>query len=182
LLRPGSAWSVSGRPASGYFLGILGLKISVWVQAVPRTAKTEREESPLPKLFLVRRYPLSALKVENSLLVFMEVMRRGLLELQDRKLLRLESDFSRPFVNPMFAPQQREPKTFGEVAEDYLAEVAEDARANGTSQKWVDAQRASVALLEEIVGTNLPIHEVDYGCWQWPCQNWETFPSPRCVR
>jgi integrase len=105
--------------------------------------------------------PLHALDAQSSLILH-EILRRGLLELGQRRELRLDNDFSRSFVNPMFGPQEQTETTFGEIADQLVAIISEEARANGTSAKWIDAQRANIALLKEIVGAETPISRVDY--------------------
>ncbi len=128
-----------------------------------RRVKTPtRYNGYLAKAQKILGHPPSKLSRENSLFPFLELMRRGLLELTDRKLLRLDSDFSRSFVSELFSPKQREAVSFSEAANDYLSEVSENARANGTSEKWVDKQRSNIALLVEIVGATTPIQDVDY--------------------
>jgi integrase len=97
-----------------------------------------------------------------SLLPFLEVVRRGLLELQERKLLRLDGDFSRPFLDPLFNPQNRQRLTFGEIADQHLAAVMEEARANDTSQRWVDQQQANIGLLKEIVGADTSLPDLNF--------------------
>lgn len=52
--------------------------------------------------------------------------------------------------------------TFREVADQYLAAVAEDAKANDISERWIDQQRANVALLKEIVRESTPVLEVGF--------------------
>jgi hypothetical protein len=70
--------------------------------------------------------------------IFAEIVRRGLLELQNRQLARLEDDFSRPFFDQAFNPQNEPPAvTFGQVADQFIALTDEHAKANSTSQKWV---------------------------------------------
>jgi integrase len=97
--------------------------------------------------------------------LFGEIVRRGLLELQNRNIARLDDDFSRPFFDPIFNSegQAQAPKvTFGQVADQFLELTEDQAGANGTSRKWVDKQRANVATLKEIVGEAIAITEVDF--------------------
>jgi hypothetical protein len=95
-------------------------------------------------------------------LTVQEVVRRALLELQDRRLLRLDSDFGPRYVNPMFNPTEVGAPTFGEVAAQYLQFVEEEARENGTSQKWVDQQKGNTGLLSQIVGADISIKDIDH--------------------
>jgi len=95
--------------------------------------------------------------------IFAEIVRRGLLELQNRQLARLEDDFSHRFFDQAFNPQRETSKaTFGQVADQFIALTDENAKANGTSQKWVEKQRANVAALNEIVGEATAIGDVHY--------------------
>jgi hypothetical protein len=95
--------------------------------------------------------------------IFGEIVRRGLLELQNRKLARLEDDFSHAFFDQVFNPPSEAPVvTFGEVADQFIELTDEQAKANNTSQKWVDKQRANLATLKEIVGEATAIGDVHY--------------------
>jgi integrase len=93
---------------------------------------------------------------------FTELVRRALLELDARKLARLDDDHGRLFFDSVFNGREQPDVTFGEVADQYLAAVKEEAKANGTSAKWVDKQTANVALLKEIIGGNVPVRTADY--------------------
>ncbi len=96
---------------------------------------------------------------------FVELVRRGLLELDQRKLARLDDDHRHTFFDQQFSPAHRSDVTFGEIANQLMQMTAEKAAANRTSAKWVDKQRAHVALLTEIVGGSTPVEGVDYdGC------------------
>ncbi len=54
--------------------------------------------------------------------IFAEIVRRGLLELQNRQLARLDDDFSHTFFDPAFNPQGEAPAvTFGQVADQFIA-------------------------------------------------------------
>ncbi|MBR1149853.1 site-specific integrase [Bradyrhizobium sp. JYMT SZCCT0428] len=91
-----------------------------------------------------------------------ELARRGLLELQQRRLARISDDHGRLFFDHLFDPNLPPPISFGELADQFLAVIEEDAGANQTSEKWVDKQRANVTLLREIIGNAVPIQNVDY--------------------
>jgi integrase len=88
-------------------------------------------------------------------------MRRGLNELINRKMQRAEGNYGGGPIDELFAPVAKG-LSFEGAARDYLAEVSESAKANKTSQKWVDKQKAHVALLVEIIGPDTPLREVDY--------------------
>lgn len=93
---------------------------------------------------------------------FAEFVRRGLLELDQRKLARLDDDHGKAFFDQQFNPGRPADVTFGELADQFLQLVEEEAAANRTSQKWVDKQHTNVALVREIVGNATPILAVDY--------------------
>jgi hypothetical protein len=93
---------------------------------------------------------------------FTEWVRRGLSELERRRLARAQDDHRHLFFDQMFDGRSPRNLTFGELADQFLAVTEEEANANGTSMKWVDKQRANVALLKEITGTETAISAVDY--------------------
>lgn len=92
-------------------------------------------------------FPPSDLSSESSLYPFLEIMRRGLAELCDRKLHRSAGNFRKPYVSDLFAPQANAGCSFEKAAKEYLVEVGESARANGSSQKWVDKQKANIEFI-----------------------------------
>lgn len=91
-----------------------------------------------------------------------EWVRRGLLELGWRRLAHAQDDYQHTFFDPVFDARQPANATFGELSDQFLAVTEEEASANGTSLKWVDKQRANVALLREMIGVEKPICSVDY--------------------
>lgn len=91
-----------------------------------------------------------------------EIVRRGLIELERRKLSRLDQLHSALFFDTAFDPSRVPEVTFGEMCRQLIVITEEEAEINGTSQKWVDKQRANVALLKEIVGENTSLTRVDY--------------------
>jgi integrase len=96
---------------------------------------------------------------------FSEIVRRGLLELQRRKMARLEDKYASMASDEIFAPDRSADISFGQVASQFLKLTEEEAKINRTSQKWVHKQKANVALLTEIVGQSTSIRQVDYdGC------------------
>ena len=72
--------------------------------------------------------------------------RRALLELQRRKLDTLNSRFDRPYIDHLFAPDQKQKSelSFGELADQYLSERLEDAELNGFGQKTTDKIRSNL--------------------------------------
>jgi hypothetical protein len=94
--------------------------------------------------------------------VFAEWVRRGLLELDRRRVARLEDDHRPTFFDQVFNPSRPPQVSFGELADQFLQLTEEEAAANRTSPKWVDKQTANVALIREIIGDETPVHTVDY--------------------
>ena len=93
---------------------------------------------------------------------FWEWVRRGLLELSERNLARIEDRHQQPFFDPMFNPSGPSKVGFGELADQFMKLAEEDKLANRLSQKWIDKQRANVTLLLEIIGSDTPVHAIDY--------------------
>jgi integrase len=93
---------------------------------------------------------------------FAEFVRRAVLELDRRKLARLDDDHRYAFFDHQFDPTHRPSATFGALATQFIKLKEEDAAENCTSQKWLDKQHAQVALLCEIIGKDTPIQKVDY--------------------
>jgi integrase len=88
--------------------------------------------------------------------------RRALLEIQRRKLDTLHSRFDRPYVDTLFAPDQKPELSFGELADQYLTERLEDAELNGLGQKTIDKIRSNLALIRELVGNGTSVREIGY--------------------
>jgi hypothetical protein len=91
-----------------------------------------------------------------------ELIRRALLELTRRRHARLADDHSRSFFDQLFDPGRPAKVTFGKLAEQHLRLVEEDAAINGLGAKGLDRQRATIALIREIVGDATPVDAVDY--------------------
>jgi integrase len=94
--------------------------------------------------------------------VLAELVRRALLELSRRRHARLADDYSRSFFDHLFDPSRPVGATFGKLAEEHLQLVEEDAAINGLGAKGLDRQRATIALIREIVGDETPVDAVDY--------------------
>jgi hypothetical protein len=75
--------------------------------------------------------------------VFAGFVRRGLLELQKRKLSTLDNDHEHLFFDPVFDPTRKLLVKFGELADQVIQVAREEATANGTSLKWIDKQQAN---------------------------------------
>ncbi|MFZ3252159.1 MAG: site-specific integrase [Pseudolabrys sp.] len=94
--------------------------------------------------------------------VFAEWVRRGLLELDKRSLARLADDHRHAFFDQLFNPSRQPPVSFGELADQYLQLMEEEAATNRLSQKGIDRQHATVSLIREIIGDSTPVDAVDY--------------------
>lgn len=97
---------------------------------------------------------------------FAELVRRGLLEIDYRKLARLADDYSRRSLDPLFDPAAPPLLTFAELADQFLKAETDEAEANGTSQKSLDRQRAYVALLRQLIGEDTLVRDLDYDACQ----------------
>jgi integrase len=62
----------------------------------------------------------------------------------------------------LFDPSRPAQETFGKIAQQHLQLVEEDAAINGLGAKGLDRQRATIALVREIVGDQTPVDAVDY--------------------
>lgn len=91
-----------------------------------------------------------------------ELLRRALIELGNRKLARLNDDRSQIFFDTLFSPSQSAETTFGDLAEQYLREDDEEAHTNGTSQKTRDRTKAQVALIRSLVGDDVSVASISY--------------------
>jgi integrase len=89
-----------------------------------------------------------------------ELVRRALLS--RRRHARLVDDHRRTFFDHLFDPSRPVGTTFGKLAEQHLQLVEEDAAINGLGAKGLDRQRATIALVREIVGDDTPVDAVDY--------------------
>lgn len=93
---------------------------------------------------------------------FAELVRRALLELDQRKLARLNDDYRHAFFDQQFDPGRKAALSFAELCDQYAQTVEEEALANGISPKWIAKQRAILVLLREIIGDATPVRDVDY--------------------
>lgn len=94
--------------------------------------------------------------------LYAELVRRGLLELQKRKLARYQDDFGHSFFDNAFDPARPKPLRFEQLANQYQTMQIEEAEANGMSAKWQDKVKAQVALVRELVGDDTPVSAIDY--------------------
>src|SRR5262249_24465140 len=95
-------------------------------------------------------------------MAFAEWVRRGLLELENRYLVRLADNHGHAFFDQLFSPARQPRASFGELADQYLQLTEEDAATNRLSQKGLDRQRATLALIRKIIGDSTPVDSIDY--------------------
>jgi integrase len=93
---------------------------------------------------------------------FAEWVRRGLLELDKRSIARFADDHRHAFFDQLFNPSRQPQVSFGELADQYLQLTEEDAATNRLGQKGIDRQRATVALIQEIIGDSTPVDAINY--------------------
>jgi integrase len=93
---------------------------------------------------------------------FGEIVRRALIELERRKLDRLNDRFSSAASDLLFSHNVMLELCFGDLAQQFLNLTQEEATANRTNQKWVDKQKSHVALLVEIIGHKTALCDVNY--------------------
>ena len=92
---------------------------------------------------------------------FAEVIRRGLIELQNRKLDRLDDRHDRLFHDPVFDPARQPTVTFGELAEVFWTEREEHHRENDHGAKRIDKVKADLDFLREAVGIETPLQTIN---------------------
>jgi len=83
---------------------------------------------------------------------FAEMVRRGLVEVQYRKLDRLEDRNDGRHHDALFDPTRSPVVTFGELAEIYWAEQMAEYEANGISAKRSDKVKSELAFAREAIG------------------------------
>lgn len=91
---------------------------------------------------------------------FAEIVRRGLIELQNRKLDRLEDKYNVGPHDPFFDPKNQSEVTFGALAEIFWEERLADYQTNGISIKRSDKTRAELDFLLEAIGEDRPMREI----------------------
>lgn len=89
-----------------------------------------------------------------------ELVRRGLIELQNRKLDRLDDRYDRQFHDPLFNPQCAPAITFGELVDMFWAERSEEYRENEVSAKRADKTKAELSFLREAIGEDKPLTDI----------------------
>jgi len=90
------------------------------------------------------------------------IVRRGLLELDRRRLARLSDDFRPNLFDSLFSAERPRSVDLQELVKQFLELKEDDARINRRNKKHLDRVRASVALISDIVGPMTPISQIDY--------------------
>ena len=98
----------------------------------------------------------------SSYAAFAELVRRALLELDRRRLARVNDDHASAFFDALFDPDRPPVPTFGEIAAQFLEWRLNEAEANKVGKKFVEKITASVSLIREIIGPSTPISAVDF--------------------
>lgn len=94
-------------------------------------------------------------------IAFAKLLRRGLVELQRRKLDRFDGHYDRAFHDKMFAPARTPDVSFADLMEIFLAEKMKDYAANGIAEKSGDRIRSAAAYLVEVVGCATPVRSIE---------------------
>lgn len=99
---------------------------------------------------------------ERASVEFEQIVRRGLIEIDRRRVARLNDEYDRTFFDPLFDPARPSALTFGQLIDQYLKGVHEDAEINNISRKRTDKVETNLALIREIVGSKTLVSDVDY--------------------
>ncbi len=100
----------------------------------------------------------AALNDDGVISSFAEIVRRGLIELQNRKLDRLVDHYDVGHHDPLFDPNRASTVTFGELADVFWAERIAEYAANGVTEKRSDKVRAELDFVIEALGEDTPLH------------------------
>lgn len=110
---------------------------------------------------LLREVGLADADLGNQRASFDELVRRGLLEVDFRKLARLLEE-RQPRRDPMFGPARSDDVTFGVLSDQYLSYAADEARSQGLKEKTFDRTRANVALVRQLIGDDTLVGDIDF--------------------
>ena len=97
----------------------------------------------------------------ETLLRFGELVRRGLVEGQQRKLDRYDDNHGRGFHDTMFDPDRRPTTTFSTLVEVFQKEKLAAYREDGVRQMSVDKLAMVCEVILEIVGADTPVQQID---------------------
>ncbi len=87
-------------------------------------------------------------------------LQRALVELNKRKLFRLQDQYDRKFIDALFGPQAKV-ITFGSLCADFLAETQDRNTINSVGLKRLDKVKSAVETIIEIVGPEYAVAEID---------------------
>lgn len=99
---------------------------------------------------------------------FAEMIRRGLLEIDRRRLARLQDDFSAPSFDALFANEAQQSAvsgtlmTLGGLCDAYVVQYEKEAAYRGVDAKRIDKVRASVAVVREAMKEETIVASIDY--------------------
>lgn len=93
---------------------------------------------------------------------FAEIVRRGLMELQHRKLDRLHDDHGAGPHDPLFDAKAPPAMTFGDLCNTYWNVRSAELAANQTNDKRGDRIAGEIALLREALGADTLLSEITY--------------------
>lgn len=94
-----------------------------------------------------------------------EIIRRGLLEVTMRREDRYQDDFSGRHHDQLFAPRAQDGKAIvmlAVLADQYLAKVRAEHKANGVSERTTTKVGVVLDYLLEAVGPKIPVSAIDY--------------------
>lgn len=101
---------------------------------------------------------------------FVEIIRRGLLEITRREIARLKDDFAKVSFDNLFRPKSPHsldtPKSsdmkLGKLCKTYLEQYQTDAKFKGIAQKRIDKVKASLALISELLDADTLVASIDH--------------------
>ncbi|PWV94125.1 site-specific integrase [Phyllobacterium myrsinacearum] len=92
---------------------------------------------------------------------FAEIVRRGLVEVQRKKIDRYDDRHDRLFYDHLFNPSRSSSISFSELAQIFITEREAEYHLNGVSQKRFDKVKAIVETLQEIIGSEKMVATID---------------------
>lgn len=93
---------------------------------------------------------------------FNGLVKRAAIELARRALAHFDDDHSRAYFDDLFNPSRPAPLTVGELAQQFLSFKEEEGAAYKVSRKHLDKQRANVMLIQEILGEDRLVRDLDW--------------------
>jgi integrase len=93
---------------------------------------------------------------------FNGLVKRAAIELASRALAHFDDDHSRAYFDDLFNPSRPAPLTVGELVQQFLSLKEEDGAAYKVSRKHLDKQRANAMLIQEILGEDTLVRDLDW--------------------